>query len=327
MKLAPPEIPVARTQAPRLTNRVRANKSNAALAGMLILAVFLWGGSNVGTKYLVADWPPVWVGCTRLLCAGLVLLGILRWTRWLGGLTPISAQARRDLWWRGGLTLAVYIVVFNLALKYTSASHVALYLGTAPVWALVWEERPSLNRRSLQLYGAAALAVSGVIILNWPALRGRTDWRGELLGLFGSVLWTAYGRQSRALGVSLSGAEVGAHTMWRAGALLLPLAAVEVAFRGLAWRTNLVLVQGYCMLAGGVIAYALWNNALQHWPTSRVYLFNNLVPICTMSWAWVCLGEPVTRTFWMAMALIVLGVVLGQGRWPKVLGLRWLPLE
>jgi drug/metabolite transporter (DMT)-like permease len=306
---------------------VLGKKSNGAIATLLVLAIFFWGGSNAGTKYLVSEWPPIWLGCTRLLCAGLLLLGILRWTSWLGTLTPLTAQTRRDLWLRGGLTLAIYIVVFNLALKYTSASHVALYLGTAPVWALVWEERPAWKLRSAQLYGSAALAVAGVLVLNWPALRGRTEWRGEILGLSTSLLWTTYGRQGRMLGATLSGAEVGAHTMWRAGALLVPLTAVEVYMRGLTFRTDLVLIQGYCMIAGGVIAYAFWNNALRYWPTSRVFLFNNLIPISTMTWAWACLGEPVTRTFWLAMLLIVLGVVLGQARWPKILGVRWSPLE
>ena len=302
-------------------------KSNGAIATLLVLAIFFWGGSNAGTKYLVTCWPPIWLGCTRLLCAGLLLLAILRWTNWLGTLSPLTPQTRRDLWLRGGLTLSIYIVVFNLALKYTSASHVALYLGTAPVWALVWEERPAWKLRSAQLYGSAALAVTGVLVLNWPALKGRTDWKGELLGLSASLLWTAYGRQGRKLGATLSGAEVGAHTMWRAGALLVPLTAVEVYMGGLTFRTDLVLIQGYCMIAGGVAAYAFWNNALRYWPTSRVFLFNNLIPISTMTWAWACLGEPVTHTFWLAMLLIVLGVVLGQARWPKILGVRWSPLE
>ena len=93
------------------------------------------------------------------------------------------------------------------------------------------------------------------------------------------------------------------------------------------WRTDLILVQCYCFVAGGVIAYALWNNALRHWQTSQVFLFNNLIPISTMMWSRACLGEPVTQTFWMAMILVVLGVVLGQTQWQKVLGPRPVPLE
>jgi drug/metabolite transporter (DMT)-like permease len=102
---------------------------------------------------------------------------------------------------------------------------------------------------------------------------------------------------------------------------------VEVARQGLVWRWDLAAIQAYCVVAGGVIAYALWNNALRHWPTSQVFLFNNLVPISTMTWAHFCLGEAVTNTFWYAMVLIVAGVVLGQTRWEKVLGRAWVPVE
>ncbi|MDB6020784.1 MAG: hypothetical protein JWQ04_641 [Pedosphaera sp.] len=306
-----------------------AKKSNGAIVATLVLAVFLWGGSNAGTKYVVKFWGPGWIGSTRLLCAGLILLAILKWTRWLGTLSPLTAAMRRDLWLHGALSLASYILVFNWALHYTAASHVALYLGMSPIWTLIWDERPELSWRSAQRYGAAGLALSGVVVLFWPTLQSgkASGLLGEVLGFAASWLWANYGRQCRALGARLSGAEVSAHTMWRAGLLLLPVAVVEIMKSGLIWRTDLVLVQGYTIIAGGVIAYALWNNALRHWPTSQVFLFNNLIPLSTMSWARVCLGEPVTRTFWIAMMLVVAGVALGQARLQKILGPRWAPLE
>ncbi|MDB6124540.1 MAG: multidrug transporter permease, partial [Pedosphaera sp.] len=191
----------------------------------------------------------------------------------------------REIWLYGGLSLAIYILAFNWAMQLTSASHVALYLGASPVWALVWEERPARSWRSLQRYGAALLAVSGVVVLVWPTLKlGTTHLYGELLGVTGSLMWANYGRQARRLTSRLSGAEVSAHTMWRAGVWLLPLAVGEIIYHhGLVWRTDLVLVQTYCFVGGGVCAYALWNNALTHWPTSRVFLFNNLIPLSTMT--------------------------------------------
>jgi drug/metabolite transporter (DMT)-like permease len=39
------------------------------------------------------------------------------------------------------------------------------------------------------------------------------------------------------------------------------------------------------------------------------------------------LKEPMTATFWIAMLLVVTGVVLGQTNWQKILGARWLPQE
>jgi drug/metabolite transporter (DMT)-like permease len=307
---------------------VFGKKSNGAIITTLLIAIFLWGGNNIATKFIVGLWPPGWVGCSRLLAGGLVLLAILKWTRWMGKLSPLTPKLQRSLWLQGGLSLAIYIEMFNWALHYTTASHVALYLGMSPIWALLWDEPPAMNWRSAQRYAAALTALLGVVVLFWPALRtGSSRWVGELFGLAASILWANFGAQCRALGAMLSGAEISAHTMFRAGVWLVPVTVYELARYRLVWRTDLVLLQTYCFVGGGVIAYALWNNALRHWPVGRVFLFNNLIPLSTMAWARVCLKEPVTPTFWLAMALVVAGVVLGQARWPKILGAGWQPEE
>ena len=72
-------------------------KSNGAIIATLLLTVFIWGGSNAGTKYLVGFCPPGLIGGTRLLCAGLILLAILKWTKWLGTLTPLTASTRQRI--------------------------------------------------------------------------------------------------------------------------------------------------------------------------------------------------------------------------------------
>jgi drug/metabolite transporter (DMT)-like permease len=292
---------------------VLSGKSNAGLAAGLVFAVALWGGNNAGTKWLVASWPPIFTGGTRFFCAGLLLLGVLRGTRWLGDYVTPTREVNRALWWRGGLSLAAYIVVFNYALRFTSASHVALYLGAAPVWALIWEAYAERIQIGWVRWAAALLALSGVAVLLGPSLAGsKVNLTGEVLGLASSVLWTNYGRQSRKLSATLNGAEVSAHTMWRAGLLLLPIAILELWQHGLPMNAKLLGVQAYCVVAGGVIAFGLWNRALGQWPASRVLLFNNLIPVSTMTWAYFFLDEPVTRTFVAALLLIALGVILGQ---------------
>lgn len=287
-------------------------QSNLVIAGGLVFAIALWGGNNVGAKILVKEWPPVWTGGTRFLCAGLILLGLLRWTRWLGEHHAPPANMRRTLWLGGGLGLAAYIVAFNCAVRYTSASHVALHLGAAPVWGLLWEALEDRSKLTLRRFLAAMLAQCGVAVLLWPALRSTSlELAGELLGLTASVLWVSYGRQCRKLTSTLGGAEVSAQTMWRAGVWLTPIGLLEVSRRGLPLNWKLGGIQLYCILAGGVVAFALWNIALQRWRTSEVLLFNNLIPISTMTWAHFWLKEPVTPTFWFAMLLIGTGVVVG----------------
>jgi drug/metabolite transporter (DMT)-like permease len=308
---------------------VTRTKSDAAIATSLLLAVFFWGATNAGTKFIVTVWPPVLTGSTRFICAGLLMLAIFRWTKWLGEMTALTPSIKRQLWLRGGLSLAVYIMCFNWALRLTSASHVALYLGASPVWALLWEGRPEKDWRTFQRYAAAVIALTGVAVLFYPALKTARggSWMGEILGLVVSLLWTNYGRQSRVLGATLSGAEATAHTMWRAGLLLLPLGLLEIPHADLHWRTDFFLIHLYCIVAGGVAAFGIWNNALARWPPSRVLLFNNLIPLSTTAWSHFCLNEPITPTFWTAMIFIVVGVLLGQTNWQRLLATSTLPPE
>jgi drug/metabolite transporter (DMT)-like permease len=297
-------------------------KSNAVIAGSLLLVVVMWGGNNTGTKWLVTAWPPIWTGATRFLVAGFVLLAVLRFTKWLGEFQPLTSESYRQLWFRGGLSLAAYIVVFAWALRLTAASHVALYLGASPVWALLWEERPKRNWASARRYGAALLAVSGVLVLFWPVLKtGNTSIVGEFCGLASSLLWANYNHQSRFLSAKISGLEIAASAMWMAGVWLLPFGLVEIGLHGFAPDARHVWVQVMCIVFGGVVPYALWNSALRHWRMSQVMLFNNFIPLTTTAWAHFALGEQFTSTFWTAMVLIIAGVVLGQADWSKIFGM------
>jgi drug/metabolite transporter (DMT)-like permease len=301
---------------------VSENKNNASIAASLLLVVFLWGGNNVGTKWLVGSWPPVWTGSVRFLLAGIILFAVLRFTNWLGLYQPLNRALLLQLWWRGGFALAAYIVAFCWALHLTAASHVALYLGASPIWALIWEERPHWNWSSARRYGAALLAVSGVLVLFWPALKtADTNLAGELCALASSLLWANYNHQSRFLAAHINGVSVAAHSMWMSGVWLLPVGLVELARHGAVLDARHVGVQTFCIIFGGVIPYALWNSALRHWRTSQVMLFNNFIPVTTATWAYFMLGEPITSTFCTAMILIATGVAIGQADWAKILKL------
>ena len=298
------------------------SKHDGWIATSLLLVVLLWGGGNTGTKWLVMRWPPIWAGAMRFVFSGWLLVTVLRMTSWLGEYRRLSGAATRQLWGRGGLSLAAYIIFFNWALRLTAASHVSLYIGASPVWTLLWEERPRRTWASARRYGAAMLALAGVMVLFAPVLRNsQATLLGELCGFVASILWANLSHQLRILGGKLSGAEVAAHTMWMAGLALAPLGLVELTAHTAPLTPGTVGVLGFCIVCGSVIPYALWNNALRHWRTSQVVLFNNLIPLSTMMWAHFVLGEPVTPTFWTAMVLIILGVLLGQWHWTKIFGM------
>jgi drug/metabolite transporter (DMT)-like permease len=297
---------------------VSEQKNDLAIGSGLLLAVTLWGGNNAGTKWLLGSWPPLATGSTRFLAAGLILLaGVRIFVSPTHAIFP--AGVWRSLWLRGGLSLAAYVLFYAFALRRIPVSHVALYLGASPVWALLWEGRPRWNFTSGQRYGAALLALAGVFILFWPALRhGQSNVAGEFLGLLASFTWANFSRQSRRLAANVNGVTVAAHSMWMAGVWLLPFGIYEVAMRGIILDAPHLGVQTFCILFGSVVPYAFWNSALRLWRTSRVMLFNNFIPLTTTLWAYFLLHEPVTPTFCAAMVLIVTAVLLGQMDWQKI---------
>jgi drug/metabolite transporter (DMT)-like permease len=306
---------------------VPEKKNNSTIVASLLLVVILWGGNNTGTKWLVSPalsakpWPPIFTGSSRFLVAGFILFAILRFTNWLGPFEKIRSGLWRQLWLRGGLSLALYIVAFAWALRLAPASHIALYLGASPVWALVWEERPRKNLASAQRYGAALLALAGVFVLIYPALQTKTNLDGEFCGLAAGLLWTNYSRQCRTLAAQIGGLPIAAHSMWMSGVWLLPFAIIDVATRGIILDAPHLGVQTLCILFGGVVPYALWNSALRQWRTSQVMLFNNFIPLTTAVWVHFCLHEKITPTFYAATFLIIIGVLIGQTNWQKVLKL------
>jgi drug/metabolite transporter (DMT)-like permease len=289
-------------------------KNDTLITTNLLLVVLLWGGNNCGTKWLLINgWTPIWTGGMRFLFAGLILLAVLRFTSLLGKFPVPSPAQRRQLWLRGGLSLAAYVVTFCWALKLTATAHVALYIGASPVWTLLMEGRPQKNWSSARRYGAALLALGGVLVLFWPALKSASfNLGGELCGFIASLAWANFNLQSRHLARDIIGLEVAANSMWMSGVLLLPLALFEIFPKGLVVDVPHLGVQAFTIILGSVVPYALWNSALRHWQTSRVMLFNNGIPLTTAAWAYFCLHEPLTPTFFLAMAFIVAGVLLGQ---------------
>ena len=307
----------------------RRPPEDLVLTAGLLAAILLWGGNNVALKQVVTAWPPLWAGATRFLVAGGLLAAVLHGTRWLGRHEPPGPGRRRRLWIDGGLLLAVYIAVCNWALRFIPASHFALEMATAPVWALFLESAPSAPGARIRRVLAAVLAFAGVLVLLGPTLRAGGHWGGELLGLGAAVLWTFYSRQCRRLAQGWSGAAVTAHTMWRGGAVLLPLGLAEILIAGRLPEPSLRIagLHLFCITLGGVVPFALWNQAVARWPVSRVALSGNLIPLSTMTWAHFTIGEPFSPTFGLSLALIAAGVLLGQFYWNRVLGRGWIPEE
>ncbi len=275
-----------------------------------LAAVALWGASSVATKFAITGLPPLAVAMLRTVLAGAVALPLAIALR----LPP--PRRTTDRWSIALLAVAGFLafpVLFSLGLNLTSAVHGAMILAMLPVatgaFALMWDRR----RPSRAWLSGCAIAVVGeaVLVLGRERAGGATAGvAGDALVLL-SILFGALGNVTGGR-LQQAGYPARAATLWAAvlaTALLcpiLPWIAPEVAWHlamPAAWA-------GVAYLAFGVtiLGYALWYWALGQGGIARVGLLQFLQPVSGVLLAWALLGERLTGTLLLAMALVLLGV-------------------
>lgn len=278
---------------------------------LLLIPMLVWGSTFMVTKELIALWPPYTLAFVRVTFGTLVLLPLAISRHRKGVQLPW-----RTLWLMGLLGVALYYLVFNMALVYVSASQGALVQASIPAMtalvAVLWLRERATGLRWLGI----AMSIAGVLIVfsGSAAENGESSRFGTLL-MFASVIsWALY----TALAKRVTGFDslvVTVAVMGTGAILLLPAAGYEVISAHLAGEglRSLPLLSWLSLLYLGVVAsgvaYLLYNTSLQHLDASAVGVFTNLIPIVGVLTGVIVLGEP------LSMRAIVGGLVVMLGVW------------
>ena len=272
-----------------------------------LLAAALFGASTPFAKLLVGEMSP-W------LLAGLLYLG--------SGLGLAAARLARDRGWtQSGLTKgewpwllgAIFFggVVGPLALMFgltrTSGSTASLLLNleavlTAVIAWVVFKE--NADRRIV--LGMLAI-VAGGVVLSWSGGGAETnDWLGPLAIVLACLCWAIDNNLTRRISAS--------DALFVASAKGAVAGAVNVA---LAFALGANLPDGLILLgtlAVGLLGYGislvLFVLALRGLGTARTGAYFSTAPFIGAAVSIVLLGETTSTTFWIASALMALGVWL-----------------
>lgn len=278
---------------------------------LLVLTMTVWGSTFMVTKELIAVWPPFTVALVRVAVGTLVLLPFA-----LSRKTPGVRLPWSTIWWMGLIGVALYYVVFNMAMLYVSASQGALIQSSIPAMtalvAMLWLRERATAMRWLGI----AMSVGGVLIVFSGSASGSagSSLLGSLLMFVSVVCWGLY----TALAKRVAGFDTLVITVAVTGTgalLLLPLASYEIAMAHLAgdglaplpwigW-VELLYLGG---IASGV-AYLFYNASLRHLDASEVGVYTNLIPIVGVLCGVVVLGDP------LSARAIIGGVVVMFGVW------------
>ncbi len=287
------------------------DRRERAVAWILGLAVVvIWGVSFSATRVAVLEIPPLSAALFRFALASLVLHPLVR-RRW--GRLRLEPEDRRDgvLLGLSGVTLA--FLFENVGLRYTTASHGALIVSTAPLATALAE---SVLRRRLppaRVLLGFLTALVGVGLIVGRGGGGGATWYGDLMVSGTVACWVWYSFLVRRLAGRYPTLVVTQVAMVTGTLGLLPLALAEVAVMPLAMPSAraLAAVASLGVLCSAV-AYLWWNRAIH---VLGVTATNSLVygiPLVGVAAGVLLLGEPLTALVLAGGLLVVAGVVVAN---------------
>ena len=220
--------------------------------------------------------------------------------------------------------MCAYMVLLNVALQYVEASRAVIIAYTTPLWVAPGAILLLGERLTRRMAVGLLLGLAGVLVLFNPAA---IDWSdrhvvlGNALLMLAALIWAGlilHVRVHRWVSGPLEMAP------WQALVALVPATIIALLFEDfgqIAWTGRVIGVIAYNGLlatAFGVWAMVTVSRALPAIASSLGYLG---APVVGYLSAALLLGEPITLTLSIGLALIVGGVFLvltadatGRGR-------------
>ncbi|KWB78871.1 multidrug DMT transporter permease [Burkholderia ubonensis] len=289
---------------------------DARAVGLMLLLCAIWGFQQVAIKSTNAAIPPMFQAGLRSLIAALLLWG---WARARG--TPLF---RADRTFGPGLAAGAlfageFICVF-FGLTLTSASHMAIFLYTAPCFTALglhlFTPGERLQRTQwlgvgLAFAGIALAFADGFLKPLAPGSSVLAGLAGDALGILGGAMWAATTGVVRSTSLAhASASKTLFYQLTVSAAMLLALAALlgqatfahitPVAVASLAYQSVIV----------AFVSYLSWFWLLTRYIASRLSVFTFLSPLFGVAFGVLLLGESVGWRFMSAAALVLAGIGL-----------------
>lgn len=274
-----------------------------------IVATLIWASSFVLIKGAIGQIRPLTLAGLRYFFAGLLLMAFLVLVNRASLI--LSRRLLVRLLVIGVTSYTIANGAWYVALDTLSATTITLISSLSPLFVLgigIVGFKERANRR--QLLGLLVLLIGTVIFLSPNDIYGSRN--GFILAFIG-VLSYAYASQvGRELAHyrQVNTLVLTAIPLLFGGLLLLLIAPF---FEGLpqmtasGWQTLIVLV-----FVNTILAYLLYNHALQTITAFEMNTLLNLAPIGTAILAWILLGETLNLTQIVGVMAVLIGVMLVQ---------------
>jgi len=293
---------------------------DARAMGLMTLLCLVWSLQQVSLKAVADQASPMLMVAIRSAIA-LLLLALLMRQR---GERPDPSRFGPGVA-IGALFGLEYLLVAE-ALQRTGASHVVVFLYTAPAFAaLGLHLRLPAERLDAQQIAGIALAFGGIALAFLGGGSdsfggdGRALW-GDALALLGGVAWGATTVTIRCSGLASAPAtETLLYQLLGAFVLLLPAAWLtgQMHFEASA---RVLLHLGFQSLVVSFASFLAWCWLLRRYLASRLGVFSFLTPLFGVVLGVALLGETLRLPFVLGSLLVLAGIGLVSA--PRMLARR-----
>lgn len=284
--------------------------------GIMLVLCLIWGLQQVVLKAAAHDIAPLMQIALRSGVSA-VLVGLLMlWRK--------ERISFADGTWRPGLLVgflfALEFLLIGEGLRHTSASHMVVFLYTAPIFvALGLHWKLPAERLSVLQWIGICLAFAGIVVTFFfrqlPAHAGAPLdmlW-GDILALLAGIAWAATTVAIRVSSLARASAKLTLlYQLVAAFVLLLPAACLldqaSINWTPLAWGSLL-----FHSLVVSFASYLVWFWLLRHYLASRLGVFSFMTPLFGMALGVWLLNEPLEPSFLAGAVLVLAGVVMVSG--------------
>jgi len=211
--------------------------------------------------------------------------------------------------------MAIYGVVFHIlmytALRYTTATNMALIMGATPATILILSAWLHGSRHALPRILIVGLSFCGVGVLVQEHLAAPN--LGDLIGCVSMVMWAYYSASLHLCPVKLDSLVLTVAITFAGVLIMLPLAGVDIAINGLMpLNAEVVMAVLYVGLLASGLAFLFWNKGVVAMGPVPAGQFMNLVPVFGVLIGITVLGESFTARHALAAVLIIGGLMLSE---------------
>lgn len=282
-----------------------------AMATSLMLVLCLcWGFQQIAIKLAGADVSPTLQIGLRSAFAALVLGAVVLHREGTGAFRDGTLRAGLV----AGLLFAAEFLFVGLGLHYTTASHMAVFLYTAPVFTALGLHLilPDERLRPLQWLGiAAAFAGIAVAFLGKRDAAAAPDMLlGDLFGLLAGATWGATTVAIRGSALSDAPATKTLFYQMALAGLLLPLWHVATGDAAPVWSGTAVASLAFQSVVVALSSYLAWFWLMRRYLATRLAVLSFATPLFGVGLGVLILDEPLEVSFVAGAVLVLAGITL-----------------